>query len=193
MQGFLIGMEKLLLNEFQLLTLPLKTRDFTVIDIKKMIHHVMILMKGQAGSKDIIVTFHHAKDDFISNYMDIMDGTAPLEKDYVLGDATQLKQVLINLLKNGIDAVPPKGVIDIFLSNHDNMTWITVKDNGIGMSRDVLGKIGTPFFTTKEGGNGMGLSVCYNIIESHGGRIEVASEVGKGTTFFVILPCAIIR
>ncbi|WP_378953919.1 ATP-binding protein [Pelosinus sp. sgz500959] len=178
-----------LLSEFQLLTLPLKTPNFIKIDVEQMINHVMILMKGQAASKNIILTFHTNKDGFISDYVDIMDGVTHYRKDYVLGDLTQLKQVLINLLKNAIDAVDSNGTVDISLSIRDKMTWITVKDNGIGMSGDVLANIGTPFFTTKESGNGVGLSVCYNIIESHGGRIEVNSEVGKGATFFVILPC----
>lgn len=179
-----------LLSEFQLLTLPLKKPDFILINIEQMINNVLILMKGQAASKNIVLTFHHKRDLFISNYLDIMDGVIPFKKDYVLGDEVQLKQVLINLLKNAIDAVALNGVIDVLLSNHDKMTWITVKDNGNGMSHDVLRKIGTPFFTTKKDGNGVGLSVCYNIIESHGGRIEVDSEVGKGTTFFLILPPA---
>ena len=56
------------------------------------------------------------------------------------------------------------------------------------MSEEILKKIGTPFFTTKSSGNGLGLSVCYNIIHSHGGEIEVQSEVGKGTVFSVLLP-----
>jgi len=96
--------------------------------------------------------------------------------------------VLINLFKNAIDAVGQNGMIDITLSSQDKMVAIIIRDNGVGMSRDVLGKIGTPFFTTKESGNGIGLSICYNIIEGHGGRIEVDSEVGKGSIFSVILP-----
>ena len=83
-----------------------------------------------------------------------------------------------------------KGLIEIDIMKINHWINIEIKDNGNGMSHDVLRKIGTPFFTTKKDGNGVGLSVCYNIIESHGGRIEVDSEVGKGTTFFLILPPA---
>ncbi len=182
------GMDRLL-NEFQLLTLPVKKTDFHRVDIKELIHHVIILMNGQAMNKNIAVKFRHNTDVLISKYLDVMDGMVHFPEDYVLGDQAQLKQVLINLMKNAIDAVPLNGKVDILLSKHDEMIWITVKDNGVGMSYVVLEKIGTPFFTTKEWGNGVGLSLCYKIVESHGGRIEVDSEEGEGSTFIVMLPC----
>ena len=178
-----------LLSEFQQLTVPLKSPDFIKIDMQQMINNIMILMQGQAVSENITLIASNKDSVFVPNYVDIMDGTL-IHKNYqVLGDEAQLKQVLINLFKNAIDAVGQNGVIDVTLSRRDKMVVIIIRDNGVGMSSDVLGKIGTPFFTTKEGGNGIGLSVCYNIIEGHGGRIEVDSKVGKGTVFSVILPC----
>ena len=80
--------------------------------------------------------------------------------------------------------------MDIGLSIHEKMVIITVTDNGVGMSAEIVRKIGTPFFTTKVSGNGLGLSICYNIIHSHGGKIEVDSEVGKGSSFSIFLPYA---
>jgi two-component system, sporulation sensor kinase E len=63
---------------------------------------------------------------------------------------------------------------------------VKITDNGIGMNPEVLGKIGTPFFTTKEKGTGLGLGISYEIMHEHKGRIEVESEEGKGTTFKVV-------
>ena len=178
-----------LLNEFQQLTIPLKNPDFVKVDMEEMTNNIIVLMQGQAVNENITLTASHKDGVFIPNYVNIMDG-ALIHKNYqVLGDKAQLKQVLINLFKNAIDAVGQNGMIDITLSSQDKMVAIIIRDNGVGMSSDVLGKIGTPFFTTKESGNGIGLSICYNIIEGHGGRIEVDSEVGKGSIFSVILPC----
>lgn len=176
-----------LLNEFQLLTRPLKTPNFVKINMEQLTHDVIMLMEGQAISKKVRLTISNKDDKSLHTYVDIIDGGL-IHKDYqVIGEEAQLKQVLINLLKNAIDAAGENGLVDVKLSRRDNLAVLTVKDNGVGISDDVLKKIGTPFFTTKEGGNGLGLSVCYNIIESHGGSIEVESEVGQGTTFSVIL------
>jgi PAS domain S-box-containing protein len=118
-----------------------------------------------------------------------------LSKDerYVLCDDGQLKQVILNICKNAVDAMSHKEdrKLDIETGcNADcNEMFIRITDNGKGISNEDLKKIGTPFFTTKESGTGLGLSVCYNIIKEHKGRIEVTSEIGIGTTFTIILPC----
>lgn len=178
-----------LLSEFQQLTVPLRSPDFVKVDMEQMTNGILILMQGQAVSKNIALTSSNKDSVFVPNYVDVIDG-ALIHKNYqVLGDKAQLKQVLINLLKNAIDAVDQNGVVNVTLSSQDKVVVITIEDNGVGMSSDILGKIGTPFFTTKDSGNGVGLSICYNIIEGHGGRIEVDSEVGTGTIFSVILPC----
>jgi len=70
-----------------------------------------------------------------------------------------------------------------------NEMFIKISDNGKGIAKEDLEKIGTPFFTTKQKGTGLGLNICYGIIKEHNGRIEVESELGKGTTFTIILPC----
>ena len=178
-----------LLSEFQLLTLPLKTPEFIKVNIEQTISDVTILMRVQAVKENITLTFCNKANIFPASYVNTLDGVFVHKEYRVLGDKARLKQVLINLLKNAIDAVGQNGVIVVELSIQDNMALITVSDNGVGMSIDVLGKIGTPFFTTKEEGNGLGLSVCYNIIESHGGRITVDSKREQGTVFSIILPC----
>jgi two-component system, NtrC family, sensor kinase len=113
-------------------------------------------------------------------------------------DASQLNQVLINLLNNAIDAIVEKhgaegGELTVSAGpDMDGKVSISVNDNGSGISPEDLKKIFTPFFTTKPvgQGTGLGLSVCLGIIDSMGGTMEVSSEKGVGTTFTIHLPAA---
>ncbi|MDF2841401.1 MAG: hypothetical protein K0Q99_2173, partial [Clostridia bacterium] len=115
------------------------------------------------------------------------------DERYLLCDESQLKQVILNICKNGIDAMinqpNAKLVLETSYCEYKNAVLIIIKDNGKGISKEHLDKIGTPFFTTKRAGTGLGLSVCYKIIRDHGGKIEVESELGKGTSFTIELPC----
>jgi signal transduction histidine kinase len=103
---------------------------------------------------------------------------------------SQLNQVFMNLLVNAAHAIPERGRIMLRTGHDDSMVWVEVEDTGQGISQEHLGRIFEPFFTTKPvgKGTGLGLSLSYGIVQKHGGRIEVASEVGKGTRFRVILP-----
>ena len=109
-------------------------------------------------------------------------------------DGTQIRQMLLNLVKNGIDAVSNEGEIRIGarLSPAGESVEITVSDNGCGIPRENLPKLFTPFFTTKEmgKGTGLGLAIAYGVVRMHSGDITVESEVGKGATFTVTLPIA---
>jgi PAS domain S-box-containing protein len=111
---------------------------------------------------------------------------------YMLCDESQLKQVILNICKNGIDAMADqmnaKLTIETGVMEENSEIYIKIKDNGKGITAENLEKMGTPFFTTKTSGTGLGLSVCYKIIKEHGGRIDVYSELGKGTVFTIILP-----
>jgi signal transduction histidine kinase len=105
-------------------------------------------------------------------------------------DPQQIEQVLINLLTNAVQAMPEGGKLTFELDQLENDILLKVVDTGTGIPEEYLPRIFDPFFTTKpEGeGTGLGLSVSYGIITRHGGRIEVASEVGRGTTFTLHLP-----
>ncbi len=111
----------------------------------------------------------------------------------VLGDAGQLQQAVIALATNAIDAMPFGGELKISARNDVRSVLIEVADNGIGIPSENLPKIFEPFFTTKElgQGTGLGLAVCYGILTEHGGRLDVQSTVGVGTTFTISLPTAI--
>ncbi len=103
---------------------------------------------------------------------------------------SQLNQVFMNLLVNAAHAIPERGRIMLRTGHDDSTVWVEVEDTGQGISQEHLGRIFEPFFTTKPvgKGTGLGLSLSYGIVQKHGGRIEVASEIGKGTRFRVILP-----
>ena len=111
----------------------------------------------------------------------------------VEADRGQLDQVLMNLVVNASDAMPEGGRILIRIGADDRgQVWLAVEDTGTGIPDEVRERIFEPFFTTKETGKGtgLGLSVAHGIVAQHGGRIEVTSSVGEGSTFTVILPRA---
>ncbi|CAM3823227.1 ATP-binding protein [Cohnella lubricantis] len=108
-------------------------------------------------------------------------------------DVKQIKQVLLNIVKNAMDAILSagdrrKGLIAISVRREGRMAAIRIRDNGKGMDRATLGRLFDPFFTTKEEGNGLGLSVSYRIIRNHGGTIQVDSQLNEGTEFIIYLP-----
>jgi len=105
-------------------------------------------------------------------------------------DPTQIKQVFLNLIINGIESMKESGgtlTISIGLSDLEYVC-ISIEDTGCGISEKDLGHIFDPFFTTKETGSGLGLSIVHSIIKKHNGKIDVESFIGKGTKFIVYLP-----
>ena len=112
-------------------------------------------------------------------------------KSHVMGDESELRDVLVNMVFNAIDAMPEGGQLTLRVEAIDEQVLIVVSDSGTGMSSDVRSRIFDPFFTTKgKTGMGLGLAVSFGIIRRHEGTIEVESEVGKGTTFRIVLPSA---
>jgi len=108
---------------------------------------------------------------------------------YTYGDKNALQQVFINILINAVEALEDhKGVIEIKLTKDRENAVISIKDNGVGIPKDVIDEVFDPFFTTKEKGTGLGLSVVKKIIKDHNGDIEVYSREGEGTEFIIKLP-----
>ena len=103
---------------------------------------------------------------------------------------SRLSQVFLNLLVNAGQAITADGKITLSTGVESSEVWIRVEDTGCGISEENLTRVFDPFFTTKPvgQGTGLGLSVSYSIVAKHGGKIEVASEVGRGTQFTVRLP-----
>ena len=110
----------------------------------------------------------------------------------VMGDGSELREVLVNMVFNAVDAMPEGGTLRLAALESDGFAEIIVGDTGCGMSSDVRSRIFDPFFTTKgKAGMGLGLAVSYGIIRRHEGTVEVDSEVGRGSTFRIRLPlCA---
>ncbi len=103
-------------------------------------------------------------------------------------DAAHLKQALINVFKNAMQAMPKGGTLKIVTAMQDSAIRVRIADNGRGIAPEHLSKIFDPYFTTRENGSGLGLMMTQRIIKEHGGDIEVKSEPGKGTEFVLTLP-----
>ncbi len=113
----------------------------------------------------------------------------PVKAVAISADPLQLKEVFNNLLNNAVDAVSDsEGSIEMHAAEEEQNVRVRIRDNGHGIDKRDLERIFDPFFTTKSKGTGLGLTVCNQIIEMHGGTIEVASLPGKGTTVTVTLP-----
>jgi signal transduction histidine kinase len=106
----------------------------------------------------------------------------------IRADASLLKQVFLNLIKNADEACDPGGKLTIKTEIASSWLRIRFSDNGPGIPPDDLDRIFEPFYTTKSGGMGMGLSICRRIIQAHGGRLEAKNRVPQGTEFIILLP-----
>ncbi|MFT9596571.1 ATP-binding protein [Mesobacillus sp.] len=137
--------------------------------------------------------------DMLEQVMDLMSSYAMMSKNISLhseikdqvkirGSKSELKQVLINILKNGIEAMGDGGKLSMTLEKKGEFGVFIIEDTGIGMTSEELSRLGTPFYSLKERGTGMGLMVCYQIVERMKGQIKVSSIKGEGTTFEIMVP-----
>ena len=159
-----------IVEEFMVLAKP-KEAHLSEKNILPIIKDVLSLLSFEARKKHVRLHFESC-DDIIQ----------------VECDEDRLKQVFLNLVKNGIEAMPNGGDLRVYTSVHDHQVEISFQDTGIGIPEEKLKKIGEPFYTTKENGNGLGLMVSFKIVESHNGKIYIESELNKGTTFNIVLP-----
>jgi len=103
-------------------------------------------------------------------------------------DAAQMKQVLVNLIKNAMQAMTREGTLTVQTGHTLDAVWVSIADTGGGIARDQISHIFEPFYTTKKKGTGLGLMIVQRIVRQHGGHIEVESDVGQGTIFRISLP-----
>ncbi len=141
------------------------------VDINEVIRNVAALMGDAVGEKGVVLEDRLAPD------------LPPVE-----ADPNQLKQVLVNLVKNAVEATEGQGRILLSSGAQDGQVWFAVRDTGKGMDEDILTKIFNPFYTTKDKGTGLGLAVINKIIVDHHGSITVDSQAGAGSIFTVKLP-----
>ena len=148
-------------------------RDFSDVDINNVIDDVLSLLEKQITLKGVRIK-----------------KILPADTPRFQGNATQLAQVVMNIIQNSAQAIEGNGVITIRTGTDADREEVIVEisDTGKGISRQHLDRIFEPFFTTREEGTGLGLSVAYGIVKNHEGRIEVESKEGKGTTFSFAFP-----
>jgi len=112
----------------------------------------------------------------------------------MIGNAEQLRRVLINLVGNAIDALDesrsPAPRIDVHMGENlaGSEVWVQIRDNGPGIDRDLFAKMFSPFYTSKANGTGLGLAICKKLVDAHGGIIEVSSDPGAGAEFVLTFP-----
>ena len=160
-----------LVSEFLLLSKP-RDVQYSIVDLNVVFEEILPIVESQALLYGIEVKY-------------LSGGKLPL----VVGDNELLKQVFINICKNGIEAMGEQGTLEIshHLDQDGEKISIDIRDTGPGIPLYISDKIFDPFFTTKEEGTGLGLSVCQKIIHDLGGQIRVSSK-GYGTTFHILLP-----
>lgn len=157
-------------------------KDFSHVDSAEW-HHAD-LHRGLDSTLNIVNNELKYKAEVVKEY-----GTLP----EIMCIPSQINQVFMNLLVNAAQSMESRGTITIRTGTEGaGRVWVEIVDTGKGIPKDILNRIFNPFFTTKPvgKGTGLGLSLSYRIVERHGGRIEVSSEVGRGTTFRVTLPVA---
>ena len=103
-------------------------------------------------------------------------------------DPNQIQQVLVNLIKNAMQAMTKGGMLTVHTGEGPDGVWVSIADTGGGIPQEQLNRIFEPFYTTKKKGSGLGLMIVQRIVRAHGGRIELESQVGRGTTFRIWLP-----
>ncbi|MCA1053641.1 PAS domain S-box protein [Rossellomorea aquimaris] len=175
-----------------------KTKEYLEIvfsEIKRIelvLSELLILAKPQSVTYkriNIVETLDHVAKLLNTNailYNIEIQTSFEQEELYIRGDENQLKQVFINLVKNAIEAMPHGGNILIKAELTDfNKVELIFKDEGVGMEKHILDKLGEPFFTTKTKGTGLGFTICLRILRDHSADINVQSEQGEGTTFSI--------
>ncbi len=142
---------------------------------------------GEILRSSVNLISHQKRGEKIEYQIDIDDNLPRVN-----ADGGQLQQAVIALATNAIDAMPEGGTLSFRASSNRKSVSVEIEDTGVGIPPEDMSKIFEPFFTTKEvgKGTGLGLAVCYGIVTEHSGRLSVRSNVGKGTTFTILLPVA---
>lgn len=159
-----------LFDEFLRLMSPYQL-ERRVVDLNAVARRLIDFFEPLANSHRIEIQFEPRSE------------TLPCEVDEDL-----LRQALLNLLINAQQAMPDSGVITLTTERDSKEAVIRIRDTGVGIALADLQRIFRPFFSTKRDGNGLGLSITRRIIQEHGGRLDVESEVGRGTTMTIRLP-----
>ncbi|WP_243292031.1 HAMP domain-containing sensor histidine kinase [Bacillus sp. FJAT-47783] len=159
-----------IINEYLTFAKPTVDEE-EVIDVKKQIENVVQIMTPFANMNSVEMDTHIKQEQY-----------------FVLGERKKLQQCLLNIVKNGIEAMPQGGQLKIHMTSSDTHVHIDITDTGKGMSKEQINRLGEPYFSTKEKGTGLGMMVTYRIIHAMGGTIDVNSQIEKGTCFSIKIP-----
>lgn len=159
-----------LILEFIQISKPHKYQ-FEKVDVILLFQEILLCMDAELKYKNITLTYTASKDQM-----------------FVLADSEKLKEAFINILQNAAEAVDIGGEIHSAIFKSEQLITIKVEDNGKGIPQKYIDYIGKPFFTTKKGGSGLGVSISKKIIEDHKGTLSIASIEGKGSTVSMTLP-----
>jgi PAS domain S-box-containing protein len=161
---------EIILHELLLLARPQKT-EYAPVDVAGVVRQAIALLEPQAVHQGVRVMTH------------LSPATPP-----VWGLPYRMEQALVNVFKNGIEAMPDGGRLAIRLWASGGHVWVSCTDEGVGMPKERISKLGEPVYSIKEKGTGLGLVVTYKIVEMHRGRIHVDSTPGRGTTVTIGFP-----
>lgn len=148
-----------------------KQLQVKMVDINKVIESVCFFLKPE---------FERKQANLVLNLDEHMQPA--------LFDEERIKQMLINIIKNSIEAIDEKGLVEIETHIKEKLLCISVKDDGCGIPENDVDRIFEAYYTTKDSGAGLGLMIVYNIVRDHGGRIEVRSREGQGTELNILFP-----
>jgi signal transduction histidine kinase len=158
-----------ILNEYLSFSRPLEDLKPETVDLTALARDVLDVLAGRADQASVVLA---------------LDGPAiPVQ-----GDPRRLKEALINLVANAIEATPSGGTVQLRVRGNANGVLLEVKDSGRGIAPEDLERLGTSFFTTRPNGTGLGVVLAQGVITQHGGSLAYTSAVGMGTTATISLP-----
>lgn len=161
--------------------------DYIVTQFLQAIRPTSPQFKGSSLNEVVLETLQLLRPEFENRGQTIVEQLANNLPE-VMFDPAQIKQALVNLAKNAMQAMGKGGILTVKTGASSEEVWVSISDTGRGIPEEQLNRIFEPFFTTKKKGSGLGLMIVQRIIRGHGGRIELESRVGRGTVFRICLP-----
>jgi two-component system, sporulation sensor kinase B len=158
------------INDYLSLAKPTATEDFSELNVTAELHSMLDIMTSYTNTHNIVIE---------SN---IQEGIR------TKGKKSEFKQAILNIMKNSVEAINKNGTLTVSAYQIKRNIYIEIEDNGIGMSTKQVELLGTPYYSTKDKGTGVGLTLAYKIVRDMRGKITVQSEKGAGTTFIIELP-----
>jgi two-component system sporulation sensor kinase B len=142
-----------------------------VLDIKQEVLNVLTLITPLANFANVIIQYNKPDEHFL-----------------IHGEKQKLHQCFLNIMKNCIEAMPKGGVLAISASQENETVQLLIEDTGIGMNQEQLKRLGSPFYSTKEKGTGLGMMVVFSVIKAMNGTIDITSKLNDGTKFTICFP-----